>query len=188
MGIRVMTVAMLFALFLAHPAPGQPPGDSPTKEEKQKGAQAGDPKMVPWVLGALTAVVITGGVLFTVVIMKAIAAGLLTTLRPNERVMRLNFVIVILLAAVYLQLASALADGVLALLGTIAGYVLGGITRAGPRPEQPTNDHDGGGGPAGGKTEPTVASTNTVGQPDAVQPKGSTSDANAVGPAGGTGT
>ena len=90
----------------------------------------------------LTAALIVGIILYVIYLISALKKGVVTYLTPSDRTFRLYFLLAIILVVAYLALAFGkdLHEGVLALLGTVAGYMLGEVFRTPEKVNGPSNE------------------------------------------------
>lgn len=86
-----------------------------------------------WAMGAFTFVLVLAIVMYGVYMCIAIAKGRIERITPDEKTFRLAFFASIMVVITYLAfgLGERLCGPLLSVLGTIAGYVLGGVTSRG---------------------------------------------------------
>lgn len=82
-----------------------------------------------WAIIGLTIVLTTAGILYFTYLIKALNKDLIKSITPVDKTYRLAFFLVIIIAIAYLALGlgEGLSEGVITLLGTVAGYLLGGV-------------------------------------------------------------
>jgi hypothetical protein len=86
---------------------------------------------------SLTVVLIAGVIAYTKVMYKALPAGK-GVRTPDDKTYRLAFLVFIVVIVAYLGLGlgKQIPDNIIAILGTIAGYVLGGVAPSARTQEQ----------------------------------------------------
>ncbi len=92
----------------------------------------------------LTIFLLFAGSLYTFFMVKALNKGVIKIITPNEKTYRLSFLVLIITATSYiaLGLGNDINEGVLALLGSIAGYLLGGVRSKEPLESRQATDNN----------------------------------------------
>lgn len=71
-----------------------------------------------------------GALSVTVIFLRGIKEGKLQSIAPNENAIRILGLVVILSFTVLLAIVGSLNEGLLAFLGTVSGFMLGGVKKS----------------------------------------------------------